>query len=435
MPPPRASLKSFLASARAAPTAPASQRTAPLTVVVGNESADLDSLCCAIVYAYIRSHSPPHSLHVPLSNLPRADLGLRTEMTAVLRRAGLAPSDLLTLSEFPLPSPGGTPSATSSGAGGGVAAPGSAGPDSGLAPEDTRWVLVDHNAITGPLKAAGYAARVVGCVDHHVEEHQVPQDAAPRVVEPCGSCMSLVVDECRAAWDELSQRDSRGDDDLVRLGLAAILLDTVNLTAEAKVKDKDVRAVKYLESKAQDESFSRDKYFEDISAVKEDISGLSFRDIFRKDYKEWEDGGLTLGVSCVVQDFSYLLDRADGSADTLLEHLSSWAKERNLDVAAVMTTSHPDGEFQRHLLVWGVNPRGSAAASRFADIAGDKLGLNQWQGGELDAAVVDAAADGAAGEASAGGRGQNTRFAWRQHDLAASRKQVAPLLREAMRMG
>ncbi|UNI16800.1 Exopolyphosphatase [Purpureocillium takamizusanense] len=358
-------------------------------------------------------------------------------MTAVLRRAGLSPTDLLTLSEFPLPSAAaaaGAPSA-SSGVGGDRAGAASAGAG-GLAPEDTRWVLVDHNAVTGPLKAAGYAARVVGCVDHHVEEHQVPQDSAPRIVEPCGSCMSLVVDECRAAWDELSQQDSRGDHDLVRLGLAAILLDTVNLTAEAKVKDKDVRAVQYLESKARDDGFCRDEYFEDISAVKEDISGLSFRDIFRKDYKEWEDGGLTLGVSCVVQDFSYLLDRADGSAAAFLQHLSSWAKERNLDVAAVMTTSHPNREFQRHLLIWGFNLRGAAAANTFAELAGDKLGLKQWHGGELDDAPADGgAADevAASSTTASAGREQNTRFAWRQHDLAASRKQVAPLLREAMR--
>ncbi|POR36984.1 Putative exopolyphosphatase, partial [Tolypocladium paradoxum] len=118
--PPRASLKSFLATARNTLNAPASQRPSPLTFVVGNESAgksiipcyvltrpspltdaDVDSLCCAILYAYLRSHAPPHSLHIPLSNLPRADLGLRTEMAAVLRRAGLAPADLLTLCELP----------------------------------------------------------------------------------------------------------------------------------------------------------------------------------------------------------------------------------------------------------------------------------------------------------------------------------------------
>ncbi|PNY23706.1 exopolyphosphatase [Tolypocladium capitatum] len=354
--------------------------SSPLTVV------DLDSLCCAILYAYVRSHTPPHSLHIPLSNLPRADLGLRTEMTAVLHRAGLAPADLLTLCELP----------------------------DMLPPEDTRWLLVDHNMLTGPLRR--FAGRVLGCVDHHVDEGVVGADARPRIVEPCGSCMSLVVDECRPAWDALSKKDPRGDDELVRLGLAAILLDTVNLTAVDKVKEKDTRAVRYLESKIQDTGFLRTAYFDDISAVKEDISGLSFRDILRKDYKEWHDAGLTLGVSAVIQGFPYLLRKAQDTPQSFPEHLAAWAAERSLDVAAVMTTSNPPGgEFQRHLLVWGRSARGRAAAANFAEIARERLRLETWQDGEL----------GDEGDA---------RFAWRQGDLTASRKQVAPLLREAIKM-
>ncbi|KND87219.1 putative exopolyphosphatase [Tolypocladium ophioglossoides CBS 100239] len=384
--PPRASLKSFLATARSTLKAPASQRPSPLTFVVGNESADLDSLCCAILYAYLRSHAPPHSLHIPLANLPRADLGLRTEMTAVLHRVGLAPADLPTLCELP----------------------------AALPPRDTRWLLVDHNALTGPLRC--FAGRVVGCVDHHVDEGVVRADARPRVVEPCGSCMSLVVDECRPAWDALSREDPRGDDDLVRLGLAAILLDTVNLTAADKVKEKDTRAVRYLAAKMRDPGFALAAFFDDISAVKEDISDLSFRDILRKDYKEWYDAGLTLGVSAVVQGFPYLLRKAQGTPQSFPEHVAAWAAERSLDVAAVMTASNPPGgEFQRHLLVWGRTPRGRVAAAKFADIARERLRLETWQGGELDDE----------GEA---------RFAWRQGELAASRKQVAPLLREAIKM-
>lgn len=33
---------------------------------------------------------------------------------------------------------------------------------------------------------------VSGVIDHHVDEH-LYQDAIPRVVQPCGSCTSLVV--------------------------------------------------------------------------------------------------------------------------------------------------------------------------------------------------------------------------------------------------
>lgn len=303
----------------------------------------------------------------------------------MLRRAGLGPGDLLTLCELP----------------------------DALPAEDTRWLLVDHNALTGPLRR--FAGRVAGCVDHHVDEGVLAAGAAPRVVEPCGSCMSLVVDECRPAWDALSAEDPRGDDDLVRLALAPILLDTVNLTAAHKVEDKDTRAVRYLEAKIRDPGLTPAAYFADISAVKEDISGLCFRDVLRKDYKEWHDAGLALGVSAVVQGFPYLLRKAAGTPLSFPGHVAAWAAERRLDVAAVMTASTPPGgEFQRHLLVWGRGARGRAAAASFAETARGPLRLEAWRG------------DGLGDEGDA-------RFAWRQGELTASRKQVAPMLREAIK--
>ncbi|KLP10489.1 hypothetical protein CEK26_010787 [Fusarium fujikuroi] len=382
----RLSLGGFLAKTRAALTAPAAQRKGPLTFVVGNESADLDSLCSALVYAYMRTHTPPHTLHIPLSNLPRDDLALRTEMSAVLKHAGLTLKDLLTLSELP-----------------------------DLKPEETRWLLVDHNSLTGPLKK--FSDHVTGCVDHHADENVIGKDAEPRVVEPCGSCMSLVVDETRKTWEEishLSPEDSDAateNDKLTRLALAPIISDTINLTAKEKVREKDLKAVEFLEGRIH-KSFNRTAYFDEISAVKEDISDLSFRDILRKDYKEWDGSGLKLGISCVVQDFSYLVDKA-GASEPLIDAFEDWAKERELDVASIMTTSHPNGEFQRHLLVWGVTDQGREAVDRFVQ-AGDKLKLETWKEGELD-------------------HHGHKRFAWRQKELAASRKQVAPLLREALK--
>ncbi|KAM4058898.1 DHHA2 domain-containing protein [Hirsutella rhossiliensis] len=402
--PPRVSLQSFLASARSALRAPASQRPSPLTFVVGNESADLDSVCCAIVYAYLRSHSPPRSsssnnaLHVPLANLPRADLGLRPELTAALGHAGLQPADLITLSDLPADHD-----------------------DDPLRPADTRWVLVDHNALTGPL--ARFAPHVVGCVDHHADEGSVPRDAAPRVIEPCGSCLSLIVDETRQAWDALTSQDDDdaaawGDDGLAKLGLAPILIDTANLGAADKVKDKDRRAVGYLEGKLLARPpYSRQAFFDELSAVKEDISKLSFRDILRKDYKQWPESGLVLGVSSIVRGLAYLVDdKAAGKPQALLDALAAWADERRLDIAALMTISHPHGHLQRHLLVWGRSPRGKAAVVCFADAQRRPLGLHTWRDGELDCH-----------------EGETLRLAWCQDELAASRKRVAPLLREAMK--
>ncbi|EHK45920.1 hypothetical protein TRIATDRAFT_40762 [Trichoderma atroviride IMI 206040] len=384
--PPRQPLKGFLAAARSALTAPPTQRSGPLTFVIGNESADLDSLCSAVVLAYLRSNSSPHSLHIPLSNIPRSDLILRTEMTAVLERSGLSPADILTLSELP-----------------------------DLKPEDTRWFLVDHNALTGKLQK--FQSRVIGCIDHHVDEVVTSRDVKPRLIEPCGSCMSLIIDESRTAWDALPSLETEDatvaeDDNLAKLALAPILIDTLDLQEEHKVKPKDISAVEYLHTKIQSHQFSQTNFFQEITAVKEDIAQLSFYDIFRKDYKEWEESGLKLGISCVVQDFDYLLEKAKNPS-VFIDELAAWAKERKLDVASVMTTANPGGEFQRHLLVWGMTDRGVVATNNFPAIA-KGLQLEQWKDGLLD---------------GDGGK----RKAWRQKDLSASRKQVAPLLRDALK--
>lgn len=334
--------------------------------------------------AYLRTQTPPRTLHIPLSNIPRADLALRTEMTAVLRHAGLQPSDLLTLSDLP----------------------------EGLKPEDTRWLLVDHNALTGKLDV--FNKSIMGVIDHHVDESIVPEDATPRIVEPCGSCMSLVVEESKPLWEALAASDETLGEQakLAKLGLAAILIDTVNLTEEAKIKPKDRTAADFLEKKLQGSGYDRTEYFEEIQRVKEDISGLSLRDILRKDYKEWDEGNLKLGIASVVQGLSYLLkDKASDDPAALLDALSSWAQERKLDVVSIMTTSNPDGEFQRHLLVWGISDEGRAATARFVDGNTKALELEPWGDGVLDG-------DG--------------RAAWRQKNLKESRKQVAPRLRNAL---
>ncbi|GKT93249.1 exopolyphosphatase [Colletotrichum tofieldiae] len=397
--PPRVSLGAFLANARSALTAPAPQRASPLTLVVGNESADLDSLCSAVVYAYLRTHAPPHTLHIPISNLPRDDLKLRPEMTAALAHAQLKPSDLLTLDELP----------------------------ADLAAKDTRWVLVDHNALTGEL-ATKYGGRVVGCVDHHADEDKVPRDTGdePRVVEKCGSCSSLVVEYCRPAWEALAKAGGGGDVDahLAKLSLAAVLIDTTNLQSRDKTTDRDVSAVSFLE-RFTAAPYARDAFFDEISAVKEDISSLGFRDVFRKDYKQWEDqsggrgsGRQVMGVSAVVQNLDYLLDKAGGDDKLLLGEFRKWAEERKLDIGVIMTTANPDGKFERELLLWAFNEDAVKSCKQFYEGYKEELGLEQWREGRLD-------------EVGSG----EWRMAWSQKNLSGSRKQVAPMLREAIKGG
>jgi exopolyphosphatase len=306
-------------------------------------------------------------------------------MAAVLQSADLAPSQLLTLSDIP----------------------------DDLPAEHTRWLLVDHNSLTGPLaRRFASGGTIIGCIDHHEDERVVPSDVVPRIVEPCGSCMSLIVEESRALWDKVAREQGREEEQrLAALALAPVLIDTINLTEEHKVRPKDVSAAEFLETRLQggDGVFERTAFFDRISAVKEDISPLGFRDIIRKDYKEWTEGKLKLGVTSVVKGLDYLAGK--GSSPTeFLDAVEEWGKERDLDVVSVMTAENGDA-FRRNLLVWGRTAGGVEALRAFEAASSEKLQLKTYGDGKFD---------------------EDSRKAWHQENLAASRKQVAPLLRDAL---
>ncbi|KAK3306728.1 uncharacterized protein B0T15DRAFT_151065 [Chaetomium strumarium] len=422
MPASRTSLAGFLTAARAVLVSPPAQRPKPLTFVVGNESADLDSICSAIFVAYFRSHTPPYALHIPLSNLPRADLALRPELNAVLHPAHLSLDHLITLSDLPR--------------------------EEDLGVSDTRWLLVDHNVWTGRLAARFPSPVIVGCIDHHEDEGVVPTAlpaGQPRVFAKCGSCMSLVVEQCKETWDRLSceggptsKNPTHCDAALARIALAPILVDTANLTSKDKTTERDVSAVRVAESKllsalsassAEGEGggggggeYERGKFYDELARLKEQIAGMPYRDVLRKDYKRWREGSLSLGVSSVVQGFEYVVQEVgDKDQAAFLGALRDWAAEQELDVVAVMTVSRPGGVFTRELLVWGLNEEGAKAAREFDLKYGSTLGLESWKGGELDGGSIQ------------GTNSEGLRMCWTQRAIENSRKQVGPMLRAAMR--
>ncbi|KAK3900531.1 hypothetical protein C8A05DRAFT_17174 [Staphylotrichum tortipilum] len=443
---PRASLGSFLATVKKALLSPPAQRPNPLTFVVGNESADLDSICSALLLAYFRTHTPPHTLHVPLANLPRADLALRPELTAVIAPAGVKPDDLITLTDLPQ--------------------------DGSLDPHATRWLLVDHNALTGEL-AAKFSDQVIGCIDHHDDEGVIPHsmpDGQPRLLAKCGSCMSLVFEHCKPTWDRLTAEAqtattttsnsvspatcddgtpaSQCDTDLARIALAAILIDTVNLTSRDKTTPCDMRAAALTTSKLSPlitttattttsttppalGAFDPAAFHAHLVHLKDSILHLPYRDLLRKDYKRWAEGPLTLGMSTITRPLRETLAPCSDSAlpagaphpargrDAFLAALDSWGREQKLDVLAIMTVAHPPGGgFARELLVWGFTRAGKEVVGGFEGRFGGKLGLEGWEGGELD------------------GEGEGwRRVCWRQRGQEFSRKQVGPMLREVMKEG
>lgn len=362
-------------------------------------SEDLDSLCSAVLFAYFRSHAAPkYTLHIPLANIPREDLPLRPELRAALAYAGVKSEDLLTLTDLD--------------------------EIKDLKPEDTRWLLVDHNALTGSL-AERFGAQTVGCVDHHEDENFVAADTGdePRLLRKAGSCMSLVIDYCQDVFDGLSkQTDNAEDGDDVRdlenglahVALAPILLDTNNLKSKAKTTDLDIKTAEYLEAKAK--NYKRKTYYTELSELKEDISQFSYTDNFRKDFKAWTEAGMVLGTCSIPQGVHYMLKHL-GDDKALLGDFRKFSEDRKVDIGTIMTSSaKDDGVFKRNLLVWAFNAKAVKAVEKFVESQAEALGLAPFQDGRLDYKDEN-----------------EVRYCWYQHVTKNSRKQLAPMLRAAMR--
>ncbi|KAI9863630.1 MAG: Exopolyphosphatase [Trichoglossum hirsutum] len=452
----RISLQQFLVQARSSfcrgMKTPEWQRK--VNMVVGNESADLDSLVSALLFAYLRSCAPElpsyHShqpnvtnLYTPLANLSCADLRLRPDFLALLPHAGLDASLLITLDDLPPPSERA----------------------SKLPPEDTKWVLVDHNALQGNLGEV-YGGRVSGVIDHHEEENAVPSDTGPepRIVEKSGSCTSLVTEYFRNGWDKLSAQagltfsdDGEGEQEVVtpveesglgkiydaqvaKLALGAILIDTANLTSSSKVTTRDTRAVEYLEAKitaAPDGAkWDRLTFYEELNAAKQDISDFSLEEILRQDYKEWiEADGKKLGISTIIRPLPWLLEKAlsdaaeadpnkqppsDPHHHPFLQTLTTFTTTNSLSLLAIMTAStSATGTFQRELFLWAHDPGAVDAVARFEKNAAEELALRRWDGSKEE-------------EALHGEEEGWVRKVWWQGNVGMSRKQVAPLLRGAV---
>lgn len=74
----------------------------PLTIVIGNESGDLDSSVCAIALAYfyestaISSHCmDKRRIVIPVLNISRENISLKTEVTYFLQKNDIDIDDLI----------------------------------------------------------------------------------------------------------------------------------------------------------------------------------------------------------------------------------------------------------------------------------------------------------------------------------------------------
>ncbi|PLN80118.1 hypothetical protein BDW42DRAFT_171571 [Aspergillus taichungensis] len=457
----------------------------PPIYVIGNPSADLDSIISAVVYAYFGNLTARR--HIPLINLPNVPSGpelyrLRPEFVKALHLSthpalegeqswdetpesagALLRDHFLTVADFAAQLKS-IPTGTS-----------------GRLQADA--VLVDWNALpitsrSGPQQQQPKGSipglestvdfTVLGCVDHHIDEGFMPHGSQikPLEIHTAGSCASLVTHTLQSLnlWHDSTQSTSTNTQtepehltQLAQLALSAILIDTTNLTSKDKVTPWDTHAVEFLTRQLQPQTPPPTTLYNQVHQTKQNsLDFLTVTEILDRDYKQWTETPsssskpVEIGFCSMVKSLPWIIRKA-GNAKAFLDAVEGFARARNLGIVVVMTAfTSPvkGGEFTRELFVVALDGNAhdhdidnrdgdvaTTALKHFVNQAVDKLRLQPWtaldvidrldQEEEIARSLVgnDEHADAAEGR---------YRRVWVQADLSKSRKQVAPLVREAV---
>lgn len=434
-----------------------------VTVVLGNPSCDLDSFISAFVLSYfynarpnsLKHHKSP--IYVPVLNLPfveKNDLWrLRPEFGVAIRGAldGLTPESeskvssedkeknqrreqslleqLITIHELvnnkntlPALQKAFKPSDIYKDE---LQSRGSS------SSKDQRQdvILVDHNAPaveTITVEDTKERFQVVGCIDHHVEEDYVPKQAEPRIITMgIGSCMSLVAAHLRKLnlWTGPNdEAEKSGYQQVARLAMTPILIDTWNLEAPGKrVSQLDRDQVAFLEPQTGHD-FKRNDLFGQVQTAKsESLNLLRMQEIFAHDYKSYvvnvdQAGDLIIGIDSVTRDLGWLAEHAKGK-ENLVDEIYKYARkgQKELEIFGLLTRK----DDRKEVCIFTFGNHGKEAISNFEQTA-DVLQLQPWDEDRELAKLLDRKL------------GSGAWKVWWMGDVSQSRKQVAPLLRDAL---
>jgi len=230
-------------------------------VVLGNQSADMDSIVSAITLAFVNAD---RGLYIPVINILRADLPLRGDVLYVLETLNIDPSLLLYQEDLPFLL--------------------------NLATQgDVRLTLVDHNLLAHDQKA--FENWVERIIDHHKDEKiyypRMLEDG--KIIKKAGSNSTLIAEMMFASASESISSQ------VAYMLLSAILLDTKDLKNPAVVTEKDIAMVSLLKDRAGE--YYKNSLYDVLIKSRNAVEHLTPDLLLKKDYKLYKEGKLFYGIA------------------------------------------------------------------------------------------------------------------------------------------
>eukprot|EP00796_Vickermania_ingenoplastis_P010757 gene10756-7485_t len=293
----------------------------PLTVVLGNESGDLDSVVGSICLAFALNNHPSLNFKpaVPALNFDLKDLPLRTDVHKFLQSFNISTDLLLTADHS------------------------CANTDSfvNVEDDDVRLVLFDHNLLTEPHKQC--STKVVGIVDHHKNEQQYLDTTRDlRLIKEIGSASTLVAGLCR---------NNNIPMPFASFLAAPIIIDCENFDlSRNRATPEDIEVFAWLESQMTSQR-STTELFTQLKAWRADIFCLSVEENLRRDFKLYGGKGSDpIGFSSIPCSRATFLNRYPG---VVMEACISFLKARGLEALFLTFAGTDNGGHQRDLVALG----------------------------------------------------------------------------------
>jgi exopolyphosphatase len=379
----------------------------PLRFVTGNQSADMDSVVSALSFAFFKAQQAPSEPVVPIINITREEFKLRKDIGLLLGTYSIGQDLLFFIEDFERMSEN---------------------------CEKVHLTLVDHCNIQGDIfhKYAGENKLQIDTIIDHHEDENVAKDADPRIITKSGSCSSLVFNYF---YTNLQDKTIFDTSDVCGLLLGPLLIDTSNMTQKVEMEDS-VAFSRYI-MLLQDSHISKNMtrltraagdvsteslmltYYETLKSAKKDLSGLSFFDILRKDYKQFTFNGLRVGFSSLGKLYLWIFNKF--SSKDIEEALLRTVNYHNLDMLVITTsyTKKTNNEYTREF---------SYYVKLDAPKAGElkEIGALARQGLSLNDKIYDH------GSFEKKLQSIDNLILFNQGNVQASRKQVVPIIKDVL---
>lgn len=275
-----------------------------LRVVVGNQSADLDSITSAISLAFYLNQTQTEKKFIPIINSTKSVIASKKPCTYMFQQLSVDLNDLIFLGD--------------------------------LTHDRIREVyLVDHNELDKrESEDLRLSELVTGVIDHHLDKGEF-KNANPRNIDTrVGSNASLVVAMITQARIEL-------DSSFANMLLFPIVNDTSNLTRITHQIDID--AVEYLMRFASVDRQQLDKKLDELKFSPDGSEPVS--ELLRQDYKmytgSWGMSSLTIGLVEWI--------RRGKNLDDIVEFMN----ENSLVFFGILSFHREEGACKRDLILLG----------------------------------------------------------------------------------